>query len=171
MFPSPYLLMLLAQFTQTPPAPSHDRAQVTQAAEQGQLSWADAEDRITGNFSPLVPEAGQALEVVVRVGNLQGPPFEGPVTLALSPQKGGGGKSQTVSMMPGPKAWAAKLETGEPGAYWLEIGFNTGRHKVVRAEVTVGEARLPRWPWYVLIGVVAVAALALGVRSVIGKKT
>lgn len=171
MLPSLYLLTLLAQFTDTPRPPAYDRAEVTRAADQGQLSWTDAEDRVTGTFSPWAPEAGQAVEAVVRVGNMQGPPFEGPVTLSLSPQKGGGGESQTVTMMPGPKAWAAKLKTGEPGAYWLEIGFNTGRHKVVRAEVTVAEARLPRWPWYALIGLVAAVALALGVRSVIGRKT
>lgn len=171
MFPSLYLLTLLAQFTESPKPLTLDQAVVSKVGDQGELSWSDAEDRVTGSFSPQSPETGQQLEVVVRVGNLQGPPFQGPVTISLTPQAGGGGESQTVSFMPEPRAWAAKLKTGEPGAYWLELGFNTGRHKVVRAAVTVQEAKLPRWPWYVLIGLVGALALGLGVRSVIGKKT
>ena len=157
MFPSLYLLTVLSQFTASPKPPELDRATVQQAGEQGQITWSDAEDKVTGTFAPSHPEANQ--------------PIEGPVTLTLSPQNGPTGASKTVSMNSGSKAWAAQLHAGEAGAYWLEVGYTTTRRKVVRAEVMVNEAKLPRWPWWAMTGVAAVVALAFGVRSVIGKKT
>jgi hypothetical protein len=87
------------------------------------------------------------------------------------PSKGQAPESVTVKMTPEPKAWAAKLTAGEAGKYWLEVGYTTTRRKLVRAEITVQEARLPRWPWWVMTGVVSALALGLGVRAVIGKKT
>lgn len=171
MFPSLYILTLLSQFTASPKPVELDRATVQQAGEQGQISWEDAEDKVTGSFTPWAIQEGQQLDVVARVGNLQGTPFEGPVTFSLTPQKGQAPESVTVKMSPEPRAWAVKLTAGEAGKYWLEIGYTTTRRKVVRAEVTVHEAKLPRWPWWVLTGVVGALALGLGVRAVIGKKT
>jgi hypothetical protein len=172
MFPTLYLLTLLTQLGDSPKPPPHDRINAVQSGAQGTLSWEDAEDKVTGSFSPWVLEAGKPLDVVVRVGAMQGAPFEGPVTLTLKPQNSqGGGDTQTVKMTPQAKAWAASLKTTEPGPYWLEIAWATTHHKVVRAEVTVQELKLPRWPWYVLLGLAGAATLVMGVRSAIGKKT
>jgi hypothetical protein len=171
MFPSLYILTLIAQFTDTPKPPTLDRAEVTQSGQQGEFSWSDAEDKVTGSFSPGRPKGDAAVDVVVRVGNMHGTPFDGPVTLTLKPQTEGAGETRTVSMLDAPKAWTAQLKAGEAGPYWLEVGYSTTRRKVVRVEVTVADAGLPRWPWYVMGGALGVLALVLGVRAVIGTKS
>jgi hypothetical protein len=171
MFPTLYILSLLTQLGESPKAPPQDLITAVKSGEQGTLTWEDAEDKVTGSFSPWAIEAGKSLDVVVRVGAMQGAAFEGPVTLTLKPQGAqGGGDTQTVKMTEKAKAWAASLKTTEAGPYWLEIAWASTHHKVVRAEVAVQEPALPRWPWYVILGLAGAAALAMGVRAAIGKK-
>lgn len=170
MFPVLYFAAILGQFTQSPKPPTLDQATVVEAAGQGELSWGDAEDKVTGSFSPFSPREGGELDVVARVGNLQGPEFAGPVTLTLKPVGQPQSDSKTVTPDPKAKAWAARLQVGGPGEYVLEIAYTTTRHKVVRAAVKVGEAPLSRWPWYALVAAAAGVALTLGVRAVLKRK-
>jgi hypothetical protein len=175
MFPTLYMLTLLGQAPlggEPTPAGPLDRAEVVRTGNIGQFNWADAEDRVTGSFSPFEPTAGAPVDVVVRVGAMHGDAFTGPVTLTLKGKDvPGAGDTKTVPLNEGTKAWSAQLHAAEGGPHSLEIGWATTRRKQLRVELTIGEAPLPRWPWYGFAGLLGALAIGFGVRAVIGRKT
>src|SRR5689334_20418934 len=119
MFPSAYLLLLLAQPIIPP---SQAEISVSLSAQTLELTWSDAEDRIQGSISPKQPVAGASLDVSAHVGSFQGAVFEGPVTFSFKPSGSrGGGQSKTVKRLAGEKAWRASFLPEEEGLYTLEV--------------------------------------------------
>jgi hypothetical protein len=176
MFSTLYMLTLLGQTNLPPdmlPAPGPlDRADVVRTGDIGQFNWADAEDRVTGSYSPYEPNNQDPVDVVVRVGAMHGDAFTGPVTLTLKGKDvPGAGDTKTVTMSEGSKAWSAQLRATEAGPHYLEIGWATTRRKQLRVELTIVDAPLPRWPWYVFTGLIGAIAIGFGVRAVMGRKT
>jgi hypothetical protein len=167
MFLSAYLLTLLAQPVGVAP---RDEIKVDRGAQTLDLSWSDAEDRIQGTISPRDPVAGQPVDVSAHVGAFAGAEFDGPVTFAWKESRAsGGGETKTVTRGAGEKAWRAQFVPPEAGEYQVEISFRTNHLKVAKATVSVEQAKLPRWPWWILVGVMSIAALGFGVRSVLKK--
>jgi hypothetical protein len=163
MFPSAYLLIVLAQ----PAAAPLDEMEIVRKEAGLELGWSDAEDRIQGTISPRVPVEGAAIEVSAHVGTFQGPVFDGPVTFSLKPADTfGGAEEHTVTRAADGHGWQARFNPVPAGDYRLEISFRTTRLKVARASLNVAIAKLPRWPAWVMVGAAAVAVLALGVRAV-----
>ncbi len=168
MFPSVCIFLLLSQ---SPDAPLRSQMAITVSTSAIELSWNDAEDRIQGSITPKHPTEGTALDVSAHVGSFQGAEFDGPVTFSFKPSNSmGGGKSSTVKRAPGERGWRASFLPEQTGVHTLEISFATTRMKVANAKIEVGEAKLPRWPWWILVGLTAAAALGLGVRSVLKKQ-
>lgn len=167
MFPSAYLLVLLAQPVGVAP---RDGMKLNVGAGSLDFEWSDAEDRVQGSITPKRPIEGRTMEVSAHVGTFQGAEFDGPVTLSLKEAGStGGGQSQTVKRAQGEKAWRAAFTPPLSGPYTFEVSFRTTRLKVASTTITVDEAALPRWPWWVAIGVAAAVAVALGIRSVLQK--
>lgn len=167
MFLSAYLLLLLAQPAGVAP---RDEIKPQLGAQTLDLSWSDVEDRLQGTISPKEPLAGQPIEVSAHVGTFQGEEFQGPITFTLKEAgASGGGQTRTVTRGTGEKAWRVRFEPVEEGDYQLEISFRTVHLKVVKALFRVEAARLPRWPWWVLVVSVAALALGLGVRAIFRK--
>ena len=174
MLPGIYLLILLTQAEGPPPplpgAPL-DEVRVTTAADRLELNWTDAEDRLQGAVTPRVPKAGQTLTVTAHVGTFAGPDeWDGPLTFTLKAPGQGPGQSVTVPRGKGEKTWAARLTPAESGEHVLEVAFQTSRHKVVRAKLTVAEGPLSRWPWFALVGAAALVALIFGVRAALAQR-
>ncbi len=162
MFPSAYLLLLLAQ---------PGEIQVTSTPTTLELSWNDVEDRVQGSITPFAPVEGLPLMVTAHVGNFQGEEFDGPVTFSLKPVDAkNGGQSKTVKRVKGEKAWRVELTPDVPGMHTLDLSWSTTRMKVASAKIAVQEAKLPRWPWWVMVGLAAVIAVGLGVRSMFKKQ-
>lgn len=176
MFPSAYLIVLLAQ----PLGPPTERPDGVAARDEVSLSvgattldftWADVEDRVQGTISPRYPVEQAPIDVSAHVGTFQGSEFDGPVTLTLKP-KGivGGGQTKTLRRAKGERAWRATFLPEEAGPHTLEVSFLTTRLKVVSATIEVVPAKLSRLPWWILIGALAAGAIGLGVRSVFKKQ-
>ena len=145
MFPSAYLLVLLAQPWGAAP---HDALKLNQGSATLDFEWSDAEDRIQGSISPKRPVEGQPIDVSAHVGTFQGAEFDGPVTLSLKEAGSkGGGQTQTVKRAQGEKAWRARFTPVGAGAHTFEVSFATTRHKVAAGTIEVHEAALSRWPW------------------------
>ena len=167
MFLSAYLLVLLGQPVGVAP---RDEIRVDIGAQTLDLSWSDVEDRIQGTITPRIPVEGQPFEISAHVGTFQGAEFDGPVTFALKPLGAvGGGETQTVTLAKGEKAWRARFVPAEPGDYQLEISFRTIHLKVAKATIRIETAKLPRWPWWMLVGVISTLALALGIKALFRK--
>jgi len=168
MFPSAYLLLLLAQPMYRPP---NGEIVVTPAANALDLAWNDVEDRVQGAITPRVPTEGVPMEISAHVGSFYGAEFDGPVTFSFKPvENKGGGQSQTVKRPAGEKAWRASFVPEQTGMHTLEISFATTRMKVAATKIPVMEAKLPRWPWWLLVAVAGAVALGLGVRSLFKKQ-
>ncbi len=168
MFPSAYLLLLLAQPAYRTPS---TEITVTPSANTLDLAWSDVEDRMQGSITPKAPIEGAPMVVTAHVGQFQGVEFDGPVTFSFKVvDSKGGGQSKTVKRAPGEKAWKAEFTPEEAGTHTLEISYTTTRMKVANAKIEVLEAKLPRWPWWMLVGVAGAVALGLGVRSVFKKQ-
>lgn len=166
MFPSAYLLVLLAQAG----GPAHDALKMNLGQATLDFEWSDAEDRIQGAISPKRPIEGQPIDVSAHVGTFQGAEFDGPVTLSFKEAGStGGGQTQTLKRAKGEKAWRARFTPDRAGPHVLEVSFATTRHKVAAGAVEVQEAALARWPWWVLIGLLAAGALGFGVKQVLTK--
>lgn len=168
MFLSAYILLLLAQPVGVA---QRDQMVVTASEKSLELTWSDAEDRIQATVTPATPTEGQPFEISAHVGTFQGPEFDGPVSLTLKfngePAEE---QTQTVRRLPGAKAWKATFTPREAGAYGVEISFRTTRLKVARAPLLISIAKLPRWPWWAMVGVLSAVALGLGVRAVFKKE-
>jgi hypothetical protein len=168
MFPSAYLLLLLAQPMFRPP---NGEIVVTPGTNTLELMWNDVEDRLQGSITPKAPVEGIPVDITAHVGSFQGVEFDGPVTFSFKPvDSKGGGQSRTVKRAPGEKAWRAAFVPEASGMHTIEISFATTRMKVATTKIPVGEARLPRWPWWLMVGVAGAVALGLGVRSVFKKQ-
>lgn len=164
MFPSAYLLVLLAQ-------PVQPVLKMTPGTASVDFEWSDVEDRIQGSVTPRRPIEGKPLDVSAHVGTFQGVEFDGPVTISLKEKDSrGGGQSVTLKRAKGEKAWRTSFTPGAAGPYTLEISFQTTRHKVASGTIEVEDAPLSRWPWWALIGVLAVGALGFGVWSMFKKQ-
>lgn len=137
---------------------------VAQTAGTVELEWADTEERVTATLAPAPVVAGRAFEVLAHVGSFYGADFTGPVQMTL---KGPSGQRESKSVVrpEGVKAWAATFVPAEPGSFTLDFQFSTTRNKTVRATLEVGPTPLPRWPWYVLVGLAGVGMAAYAVRS------
>src|SRR5687768_817390 len=110
MFPSAYLLVLLAQPFDPPNRPvgvaTRDELTLTLGPSTLDFAWADVEDRVQGSISPRLPVEGTPMDISAHVGTFQGPEFDGPVTLTLKSRgSSGGGQTKTVTRAKGEKAW------------------------------------------------------------------
>src|ERR1700747_531334 len=94
MFPSAYLgILLLMQVGESqvnlpspePVEPKFTPYQLRQMTNKTgiDLSWADAEDKLSGSITPLTPMKGEAMTISVRVGTFEGKDFEGPVRMVV----------------------------------------------------------------------------------------
>ena len=150
--------------------PPNVEISVTPSANGLDLAWSDVEDRLQGSISPRYPVEGTQLDVSAHVGSFQGVEFDGPLTFSLKPiASTGGGKSMTVKRGPGEKAWRAHFVPQDSGYHTLEISFSTTRMKVASSKILIGDAKVPRWPWWILVGVTGAVALGLGMRSLFRK--
>lgn len=158
MFPGAYISILVASAGALPSA----QVGVQVSGDVVQLSWADAEDRLQGSVRPVRPRAGEPLSVSLHVGAFEGRPFDGPLTVTL--RKVGETHGQTVTVAREGEAWSTSFVPAEEGPHMLDVSFRSTRHKLVHARLEVAEAALSRLPWFIVLGAIAAALLALGVR-------
>ncbi|MBE4752519.1 hypothetical protein G4177_30575 [Corallococcus sp. ZKHCc1 1396] len=121
------------------------------------LSWQDAEDRLQGVITPADPHPGEPLRLTLSVGNLQGPPFEGGVTVSFS-QEGVPGQV-TRALKKDAVGWSTEFIPPEPGAWDVDVRFLTTRPKALHARFTVSETGVPLFVWRSLLGLFAVLLL------------
>lgn len=154
-------LMLLTQLDGASP----DALSVEVGPSTTIVSWSDAEDRLRGAVSPSRLVVGAPFELSLHVGTFEGPGFEGPVRVSFRPINATQGASVTVAMNAQAQLWRLTLEAAEPGPHTLEIAFTSTHHKVLKGRLEVVEPPLPRWPWLVVLGLAAIAALGFGARA------
>ena len=158
-----YTYLLLLALGQVP----SDQVQKLANPQALALSWSDSEDRLQGSVRPPEPRAGDPLEVSVNVGSFEGKPFDGPVTLSLRLAGEKQGDEHTVAR--GKVNWSQTFRPTEPGDYMLDLAFRTTRLKVIHLPLTVGEAKLARWPWWLMIAGAGIALVVVGVRAALRK--
>jgi hypothetical protein len=174
MFPGAYLsILLLLQVGETQvnsPAPTPVAEKFTPYVLKQMtnktgidLSWADAEDKLTGSITPLTPMEGEAMTVSVRVGTYEGKDFDGPVRFVLRPE-GGAPMEQLVKKTPEDRAWVARFTPPAEGHYQLEVSFSSSHNKVLTGAFEVQSGRMPRWPWYIFAVMLVGAGVAAGMR-------
>jgi hypothetical protein len=146
------------------PAPS-DKVVLVPGKGVLEMGWADYEDRVKGSLSPQPPRAGQPLQVQVHVGSYYGEPFDGPVTLTLREE--GSTHGQTVTVRRGEANWTTEFTPENSGPHQLDISFRTTHLKVLHARIEVAPSPIPRFILWSLLGVVGVAAVTFGVRSLL----
>lgn len=129
-----------------------------------QLEWSDAEDRIQGAMTPAHPRAGSPFRVTLDVGTFEGEPFNGAVTMAVSPLDGRPIQERVVQR--GERGWTAEFVVPTEGRYELDVGFQTTRHKVARAVFEVRQPPIPRWLGWSVVAAAALLILFLGGRGV-----
>jgi hypothetical protein len=140
-----------------------DEITVKRGVHSWDLEWTDAEDRVYGFVTPLELVEGRPLSASLRVGTYQGTDMDGPLTASL--RCADWSQSMTLQRAKDSKAFLAEFTPQGNGECRLEFGWQTTRHKVAHALLNVAPAPLSRAPWYVLIGLVAVVAFALGIRA------
>ncbi|HEX8702054.1 MAG TPA: hypothetical protein VF815_24705 [Myxococcaceae bacterium] len=128
-----------------------------------ELSWSDAEERLKGSLQPDVPRAGEPLKVLLHVGSFEGAEFQGPLTVTL--RQAGMVQGETKLVTRGPVNWVTEFTPQEDGPHTLSVSFRTTRHKVLNADFEVAPSLVPRTIIWSLVGLMAVAALAFGIRS------
>lgn len=127
------------------------------------LSWSDAEDKLTGAITPLTPMEGEPMTVSVRVGTFQGQDFDGPVRFTVR-SEGAAPMEQLVKRAGDERAWVAKFTPPLEGRYALEVAFSSSRNKVLTGSFEVQGGRMPRWPWYIFAFVLVGGGVAAGLR-------
>ncbi len=147
------------------PGAQPDRVAVDRRNNVLELSWSDAEERLKGSLQPEVPREGEPIKILLHVGSFEGAEFQGPLTLTLRRTGETLGETQTVTK--GPVNWAAEFTPQEEGRHTLSVSFRTTRHKVLNADFEVAPSTVPRIISWGLVGVIAAAALAFGVRSLL----
>ncbi len=150
-----------------PPLEAPDVIRVEQRGDVLQLSWSDAEERLQGALQPDPPRAGEPLKVLLNVGSFEGAAFEGPLTLTLREAGATHGEVKTVTK--GAVNWHAEFIPERAGPYRLDVSFRTTRHKVLHADFEVLRPPVPRFILWSGVGLMAAAALALGIRSLVRK--
>lgn len=151
-------------WAQTPPRPPSTTVEVTPGAEFLKLTWADAEDALTGALRPSPPTTAQPLEVTLRVGSFHGESFTGPVLFSLRRVGEHHGEERVAPFVEG-TGWSARFEVTRPGAYELDVGFRTTHHKTVRARFDVVERQpVPGWLKWAALALAAAIVLGVGVR-------
>ncbi len=141
-----------------------DRATVQLAGNALELRWADAEDGLRAFVTPAAPRAGEPLTVTVRLGPIEGAPFTGPVTFSLR-EDGSLEGGQTVTALRAGEGWKAVLTPRTSGRHALDFTYRTTRMKTVHAAFEVTGGHVPQLVGYGALGLLAVAALAFGIRQ------
>ncbi|MCY1045343.1 hypothetical protein OV208_28765 [Corallococcus sp. bb12-1] len=144
-------------------APAADQIKVERRNEVLALSWQDAEDTLQGVITPAEPRPGEPLRLTLSVGNIQGPPFEGGVTVAFS-QDGVPGQV-TRALKRDAVGWSTEFVPPEPGAWDLDVRFLTSRPKALHAKFTVSEPGVPLLVWRTLLGLVGMLVLVGVLRA------
>ncbi|MBN8231563.1 hypothetical protein JYK02_29025 [Corallococcus macrosporus] len=132
-------------------APAPDQIKVERKGELLSLSWRDAEDQIQGVLTPAVPRPGEPLRLTLSVGNLQGPPFQGAVTVAFSREGVPGQVTRTLTR--DAVGWSTEFVPDEPGTWDVDVRFLTTRPKAAHARFTVSEPPVPPIVWRVLLAI------------------
>lgn len=184
MFASVYLTFLLSQV-----APEEalvalgptNRLKVNDSGEVLELAWADAEHRLRGSLSTSAPRVDEPLHVSVSVGTIDGPAFDGPITLTLRPVQELLDKTKALriesleGLDPGQVAtvtrgegdlWTHTFVPRADGPHVLQISFRGGRQKNVATILRVNPGRLPPWLPIAFGGTLLAIALAVGVFMV-----
>ncbi|GMU08166.1 hypothetical protein ASNO1_44190 [Corallococcus caeni] len=130
-------------------APAPDQIKVERRGDLLSLSWRDAEDQLQGVLTPAVPRPGEPLRLTLSVGNLQGPPFQGAVTVAFSREGVPGQVTRTLTR--DAVGWSTEFVPDEAGAWDVDVRFLTTRPKAAHARFTVSEPPVPPWVWRVLL--------------------
>ncbi|RKG91535.1 hypothetical protein D7W82_00305 [Corallococcus sp. CA049B] len=130
-------------------APAPDQIQVERKGELLSLSWRDAEDQLSGVLTPAVPRPGEPLRLTLSVGNLQGPPFQGAVTVAFSREGVPGQVTRTLTR--DAVGWSTEFVPDEAGTWDVDVRFLTTRPKAAHARFTVSEPPVPPMVWRVLM--------------------
>ncbi|WP_148282358.1 hypothetical protein [Corallococcus coralloides] len=130
-------------------APASDQIKVERKGELLSLSWRDAEDQLHGVLTPAVPRPGEPLRLTLSVGNLQGPPFQGAVTVAFSREGVPGQVTRTLTR--DAVGWSTEFVPDEAGAWDVDVRFLTTRPKAAHARFTVSEPPVPPMVWRVLL--------------------
>lgn len=144
--------------------PALDQIQVERRGELLALSWKDAEDQLQGVLTPSQPRPGEPLRLTLSVGNLQGPPFQGAVTVAFS-QEGVPGQV-TRTLQRDAVGWSTEFVPPEAGAWDVDVRFLTTRPKALHARFTVSEPPVPLIVWRVLLAVAGVLLIVRVMRAV-----
>ncbi|WP_158622382.1 hypothetical protein, partial [Corallococcus sp. CA047B] len=109
------------------------------------------------------PHPGEPLRLTLSVGNIQGPPFEGGVTVAFS-QEGVPGQV-TRALKRDAVGWSTEFVPPETGAWDVDVRFLTSRPKALHAKFTVSEPGVPLIVWRTLLGLVGILVLVGVLRA------
>jgi hypothetical protein len=142
-----------------------DQVNVTPRADVLELSWSDAEERLQGSISPVVPREGQPLQISLQVNRFEGDPYEGPVTLTL--REAGATHGQSVTVQRGPRHWQATFTPEKSGPHLLDVSFRSTRFKVVHAPLQVEGSLVPRLLGWAVLGLGTLALLGYSVRNLL----
>lgn len=155
----------VAQLQPTLPGAQPDRIATDKRNNVLELSWSDTEERLKGSIAPEVPRVGEPLKILLHVGSFDGAEFQGPLTLTL--RKTGETLGQTKLVTRGPVNWTAEFTPEEEGRHTLSVSFRTTRLKVLNADFSVAPSVVPRFILWGLLGVSALLAVALTIRSLV----
>ena len=111
-----------------------------------------------------LPRPGEPLRLTLSVGNVQGPPFQGAVTVAFS-QEGVPGQV-TRTLQRDAVGWSTEFVPPEAGAWDVDVRFLTTRPKTLHARFTVSDPPVPVIVWRVLLVMAAVLLLVRVMRAV-----
>jgi hypothetical protein len=145
-----------------------DRISVDRRNNVLELTWSDTEERLKGAIQPDVPRTGEPFKVLLNVGSFEGAEFQGPLTITL--RQAGSTLGETKTVTKGPVNWSAEFTPEEEGRHTLNVSFRTTRHKSLNADFEVGPSLIPRFILWGLVGLLAVGALGLGIRSLVRKE-
>ncbi|TSC31928.1 hypothetical protein [Corallococcus sp. Z5C101001] len=145
-------------------APAPDQIQVERKGELLSLSWRDAEDQLTGLLTPALPRPGEPLRLTLSVGNLQGPPFQGAVTVAFSREGVPGQVTRTLTR--DAVGWSTEFVPDAAGIWDVDVRFLTTRPKALHARFTVSEPPVPTFVWRTLLAIAAAGLLVRVLRAV-----
>lgn len=132
-------------------APAADQIKVERKGELLALTWRDAEDQLQGVLTPAVPRPGEPLRLTLSVGNLQGPPFKGAVTVAFSREGVPGQVTRTLTR--DAVGWSTEFVPDEAGTWDVDVRFLTTRPKTAHAQFTVSSPPVPPWVWRILLAI------------------
>ena len=166
MFLSAYLAVVCSQMPVDARAGENPLTQlvVRQGAAGTSFEWADPEERLRGTLGTGRIVAGQPLTISATLEPIDGPPFEGPITIAVRPLDSREDvQSQTVKRSEGERVWAVTVVPAEATDYRVEISWRSTHHKVVRGVFPVRPAGLPPWLRWAAAGTAIALALAVGV--------